>query len=897
MLRKLFPKTDANYRELDDDLVTPRRGNPLPFDRFSQLLPYTGYDRNNELFVIAAPSADPGATEGFGFTIEMSPQLGADREMAANLVNLFKVGLPENAGIQVQMFGSPVLDHQLDAALACTVGSPQAPEGQIPLLRKMCERRNAFYRKGTREELHPNTNFRMRDFRANLSVVIPAKSLKDEMARRNAVTARQSVINTLAQYYLYGHTWDPEDLINWCALLLNPQRTLAGDHRWLSYDPGRALRDQIVAADTAAAETSDGILYTGGGAPPVGMRAMSVRSYRKRLTLAHMGALLGSATSDAVSYPCPFLITFGCSIPNVEGEKQKTQLLAARAQQKADSPLAKWMPRLHDVNADWKLAQAAFDRGSSTLKVYHQLLLFAPPEELANAEQSARSIWRTINCELVVDSKMQKQALLSALPMMYGPLLQGDLRKTGRCTTKTMENAANMMPVLAEWTGTDPRKVNGIQQAVLTLFGRRGQIMGIDIFANPSGNYNGIVVGKSGSGKSNFLNELLQRTLAVGGRAWVVDVGGSYEKLAGTLGGQYIRFTNDSGLSVNPFWMVNTEELDEQQEDLQMVHLAVAQMISPSRPLTDYEDRQLRIAIDQLWLDHGKYATVTQLAEYLKKNCANGGSTETTGYGGEADPALCDPRIRDMGVQLYPFTEDGPYGRFFHGPANVRFDANLIVLELEELASRPDLQAVVMMMLMYRITQGMYLARRDQPKLAVIDEAWDLMSSGNSGAFIEKGYRRARKYGGGFFTATQSIADYYKSDTARAAFENADWMFLLSQKAESINQLIKSDKLELDEYTKGLLKSLKTIHGKYAEIFVKAGDLPPAVGRLYLDPYSLVTFSTQPADFQAVRDLRAQGMSTDEAIEAVLATREAAGQALYVPPAFDEEDEYLEEMQ
>lgn len=753
MLRSLFRKRESNYNELEEDLYTPREGRPLPFDRFASFLPYTGYDRQNELFVIAAPSNEPGAIEGFGFCLELSLQTGADPEMAAFLVNLFRTGLPEASGIQVHLYGSPVLDYQLDAELACTTGSSLSPRGQVPLLRKMCERRNAYYRQGAISELFTNFNYRMRDFRGVMSVTIPAKGLDDDSARRAAVLARQSVINTLSQYYLYGYTWDPEDLINWCALILNPHRTLAGDYNWLNYDPGKLLREQIVAADTAANEKSDDITYASGSLPPVVIRAMSVRTYRKRFGLAHMSALLGSVSSDAIGYPCPFLLTFGCGIPNLERAKQKTQLLAARAQQKADSPMGKWLPRLHEVNADWKAAQASFDRGSGTLRLFHQLLLFAPPSEITNAEQAAKAIWRSIDCNLVVDSKMQKQALLSSLPMMFGPLMQNDLRITGRSSTKTFENAASMMPVLGEWRGTEPKARDGVRQAVLTLFGRRGQMMGIDVFANPSGNYNGIVVGKSGSGKSNFLNELIQRTLATAGRAWVIDVGGSYENLAAVLGGQYIRFTSESGLSLNPFWMVNLNDEAEREEDLEMVTLVAAQMISPSHPLGDYEMSQLSIAVEQLWLDHGCNATISLLASYLVKNCANGGSTETTGYGSQADPeagpAQCDPRVRDMGVQLYRFTEAGPYGKFFHGAANVDFSSNFIVLELEELNNKPQLQSVVLMMLMHRITQDMFLARRDMPKLAIIDEAWDLMASGNSGAFIEKGYRRARKYGGG----------------------------------------------------------------------------------------------------------------------------------------------------
>lgn len=52
----------------------------------------------------------------------------------------------------------------------------------------------------------------------------------------------------------------------------------------------------------------------------------------------------------------------------------------------------------------------------------------------------------------------------------------------------------------------------------------------------------------------------------------------------------------------------------------------------------------------------------------------------------------CDPRIRDLGVQLFSYTEDGAYGRYFDGPMNINFRSNFIVLELEELRSKKDLR-------------------------------------------------------------------------------------------------------------------------------------------------------------------------------------------------------------
>jgi len=115
------------------------------------------------------------------------------------------------------------------------------------------------------------------------------------------------------------------------------------------------------------------------------------------------------------------------------------------------------------------------------------------------------------------------------------------------------------------------------------------------------------------------------------------------------------------------------------------------------------------------------------------------------------------------------------------------------------------------MIVMYQIQQAMYLGARGQRKICIIDEAWDLMIG--AGEFIETGYRRVRKYGGAFITATQSIGDYYKYDASLAAFENSDWLLLLRQKKESIEQLTESGRLKVDDAMKRSLMSLKTSHG------------------------------------------------------------------------------------
>jgi conjugal transfer ATP-binding protein TraC len=242
----------------------------------------------------------------------------------------------------------------------------------------------------------------------------------------------------------------------------------------------------------------------------------------------------------------------------------------------------------------------------------------------------------------------------------------------------------------------------------------------------------------------------------------------------------------------------------------------------------------------------------------------------------EERKAHCDPRVRDLGVQLLPYTSDGPYGRYFKGDPNVNFENDLIVLELDGLDSKPDLQAVIMFLLMYLITQNMY-ANRSRKKVCIIDEAWALLGGGGSSDFIEKGYRRARKYNGSFITATQGVTDYYLSPSAEAALTNSDWMFLLRQKPESVMALEKSSRLVLDDQMKEMLLSLKTVQGAYSEVFIHGGQMGYGIGRVLFDPFSLLLVSSKAEDFEAVRLYRERGYSIVAAIEAVLADRGVPG--------------------
>ena len=872
MIKTFFRGDTESYTP--SPLSAPSRA--ANYARLADLLPYSAWIPEHRLFVLEGNV--PNKVEGIGFCLEVLPQTGATPDMADLMMTLFTY-LPRDAGIQISLMATPLIDRFLNAHVATRL-DPSTAENQMEFeQRELCQslaiRQANHFAKGATQSLVHNQPYLLRDFRICVSVVIPAKSYDDERLIADTCALRETFITTLKTYNQYDYEWTPEDLINWCAILTNPQRTiLKRDANHINYDTGRPIKRQIVDPDTVVRVTENGLVF---GLPQLDneivMRTMSVRNYPRACTLHTMGSLIGDYMQPAIGYTSPFMITLGITTGDFEETRNKTQMMSARATQKAESPMAKYMPELRDLKVDWDIAQRACDEGKGMCKIYHQIAVFAPPNEIARAAQAAQAVWRAREFEICDDTYIQIQGLLGSLPLSLTKSLSRDIRLAHRFSSKTVPNAVNMAPMLAEW--------HGVGKPVVPLWGRRGQAMGIDLFSNTAGNYNGVICGTSGSGKSVLLNSIALSYLGVGGRVWIIDIGRSFEKLCHTVGGQYIEFKPDADIRLNPFSMV-----EDIEEDIEMLVPLFEQMISPSAPLDDYRRRQLGLHIQSIWFEKGKKASVDDLSRSLINNCEMGGPNplgndpewqqKVRNMSFEDRKAICDPRIRDLGLQLFPFTKDGPYGKYFEGDANVNFENDFIVLEMEELSAKKDLQSVVMFLLMYRITQNMYLSR-DKPKICIIDEAWQLLGSGGSGDFIESGYRRARKYNGSFLAATQSISDFAMSRSAEAAMNNADWMFLLRQKPESILSLEKSDKLVLDKHMKEMLLSIKTQAGQYSEVFVHGGQMGYGIGRVLFDPFSLLLVSSKADDFEAVRHYREMGFSIPEALEAVLVDRGEPG--------------------
>jgi len=817
---------------------------------FSQWLPYRAWIADREVFV---------NRDTLGFCLEVRPQSGADEEMAHVLTALYAAA-PAGTGIQFHLYASPAIRAPLARYASLRVADDIVPEldtlgragRNTSIHRAMARRRVGHYLQGSRRSLLAAQSYLLRDFRLVLAVSLVGSP--ENLARlEELLLLRDSMRATLHAAGFPSRAWVAADLINWVSALLDPHRQ-TGDALALAYDEGRELREQAIDRATRLSIDRQSILLANPATDlQTALRLMSVRAYPPRFALWNAASLIGDLYQATLQYPCPFLLTLGVHVLDAEATRNWAFLKAARATTNATSYMARFLPDLQERKADWDIVLKAIDAGQQLVDLNLQLALFTEPQAATHAEQAARAIFRARGFELSSDTMMMTQALLGSLPMTHSAPFHADLQRMKRVTTKTSANAVHLAPLIAEWQGTGT--------PVLLLGGRRGQLMQIDVYDNPAGNFNVAIAGTSGSGKSLLLNEIAAAYLGTGARVWIIDVGRSYEKACRNFGGSFIEFTEDAALSLNPFPLV--EDIDE---DMELLQPLLAQMVSPREPLDGFQYSTLGAAIKKVWKAKGRSMNVTDIHDLLATGRLDAGS--------DAEPHeafAVDRRLQDLAAMLHPYTREGAYGKYFDGHASIDFGADLVVLELEELKAKKDLQTVVLLIVMYRITREMYFSR-DRKKIVIIDEAWDLLSGGATAEFIEAGYRRARKYKGAFMSATQGVDDYYRNPAAKAALDNSDWMFLLRQKPESIEMMDKLGQLTMDDAMKRLLLSLRTEHGAYSEVFIHS-PVGNGVGRLIVDPYSLLLFSSRAEDFNAINARRAAGLDVSAAIDAVLRER------------------------
>lgn len=785
-------------------------------EQIGRLLPVLAYARAEQLFYLEGPSL------GFGFLC--APLTGGDDRVFDRFNNLLNLSWPPETILQSCLWAGPDL---LPERILLS-----GQDGISEVLREIRDSRVEFLRRGAETPLDAG-GILLRDIKLLITARLPlAHDFPTACDLKSAGDLREAALETLKTCGFRPRVLTVEDYLRVMETIFNWSET-AGWRRYASaeFDPQRLIRDQIADYSTDLRVFRDRL--------HLGEKVVKLLS-PKRLPDTSFFGLAQRYLTDPLTGTRGIrenvLITAGVYFPDTEKLRGRLEKERQWVTNQTFGPMLKFVPRLARKKTSYDVLFESLDMGDRLVRLFLSVALFCNPDQVSGAVANLQTFWREAGFQLLEDRFVCLPLFLNCLPFGAEPEV---VREINRYRTMASRQCLVFLPVFGGWKGTPT--------PVMQFVGRDGQLAFFDLFDSAT-NYNAVIAAQSGSGKSFLTNEIILQYLSVGGRAWVIDIGRSYEKLARLLGETFIVFDADSRLCLNPFSIVQ-----DYNEEADMLVGLVTTMAAPTEPLSDFQTAGLRRVLNRVWEQEGPEMSVDSLALALK---------------GEADG-----RIRDVGEQLYPFTSRGEYGRFFNGPNNVDFQGRLIVIELEELRGRKQLQQTVLLQLIYQIQQEMYLGERDRRKIVIIDEAWDLLTQGNVAKFIEHGYRRFRKYGGAAIVITQSINDLYGSPSGEAIAENSAIKILLGQTREAILRLEKDGRLDLGgEYGFALLKTLHTIPGRYSELcFVTEQGM--VVERLYVEPFKRLLYSTKVEDVYELQQLQRQGLGLMEAINTLMVHR------------------------
>jgi conjugal transfer ATP-binding protein TraC len=824
------------------DAESAEPGRPaLALDMLSDWLPYRVYNPTSRLFLNARSK---------GFVLGVTPLIGADERTGEILGSFLSEGLPEGAALQILHLASPRISRIVAPWFA-----PRYEQGGVyeAIARHRAKKLYAMvWQSGASD-----APFHARAHQVIVSLGVSSTSgvSNDELAQ-----TREGLMSMLKSLNLGVIEYGPEDLIALVDDLTSP--TTAPQDDALPYSAADPIADQAIRRDIEIVVHEDRIdLATerfrptgvhNAGVPEIGavypdkfdVRHFAVRAMPQRWAPHECARLIGDMFTDKLRFPCPAATMLCLVYPDRQGAEAKAGFKFMRTTSLAGTRSAKFLPRIAEQSAEWQHVQAELQEGRRLVRAFYGVTTWSPLGDGDRHERAVKSIYKAAGWDLADERFLQIQGLLAAMPLTLADGLGTDMERLKRFRTMLSTTAANIAPLQGEYLGGPIPH--------LLFVGRRGQPFYWSPFENEAGNHNVAICGKSGSGKSVLLQEMCAALRGAGAKVVVIDDGRSFEHSVKLQGGRFVEFTLASGFCLNPFSMIDAaragEDEDYRLDCFAMVKAIVGQMARHTARLSDTERGLIDRAVNQVWERRGSEGSVTQVAEALLE--------------------VGDPTARDLATSLSPFCEGGTYGAFFSGQASLDLDDDFTVFEMSNLATREELRSVVLSAIMFMTGQAMTRSPRSVRKLLLIDEAWSLLKGGSMGEFVETYARTCRKYGGALATATQSLNDYYKSDGATAALENSDWMLILQQKAETIADFKASKRLDMDERTETLIRSLKRSGNAYSEVFIK-GPETEAIGRLVLDDYSATLFSSSPATVAAIEAEIARGHQLADAIERI----------------------------
>ena len=322
-------------------------------------------------------------------------------------------------------------------------------------------------------------------------------------------------------------------------------------------------------------------------------------------------------------------------------------------------------------------------------------------------------------------------------------------------------------------------------------------------------NSNGMIIGKSGSGKSFFLKSLIANEWANDTRVIILDPEAEYLTLTKNLSGNLIDVGNakegrinpfhiykiltEDGLPADPVVMFNTH-LKMLESFFKIVFVGansdVIELIN-NLAVEAYARKGIYETTDCTRLNAEDFPLFTDLLAVLREK--NKEETDSL--------TLRDMRTAELYLQKFV---SGRYSDIWNAPSTLKVNADLIDFNFQSLfANKNNTVANAQMLLVFRFIEQEVINAREANKsgknlrtLIIADEAHLFIDAKFPIAldFFFSMSKRIRKYNGSFIPATQNIADWNANEELRsktsAILKNSQYTFIFKLSAPDMKDVL-----------------------------------------------------------------------------------------------------------
>lgn len=286
-------------------------------------------------------------------------------------------------------------------------------------------------------------------------------------------------------------------------------------------------------------------------------------------------------------------------------------------------------------------------------------------------------------------------------------------------------------------------------------------------------NANSLVLAKSGAGKSFMVKLEAMRSLMFGAEVFIVDPEGEYKEITESFGGEFVEFSFNAPVKINPFDLSQVREEGENELGLKVLSL----------------HSLMKVVMGTLEPEEEALLDRALISSYRNKGITPDPSTQ-----GREPPLMEDlyktllgmeeRAAQSLAARLEKFIK-GSLAGIFNQQSNLNIKNPFTVFCVRDLEAslRPIAMFIILDFIWTRVK------REAKKRLLVVDEAWYLMKQPESADFLYGIAKRARKYSLGLTTITQDVEDFLESEHGKAIITNSSIQMLLKQSPAAIDKI------------------------------------------------------------------------------------------------------------